>query len=802
MIDNRVTLAVFFGMGSALLHAVAATGVWNGVDRPVIAVLGVVALVVCTGLLLVRRLPVPLAHVLLCAGTAVIATAVHAGDGGVPSAAIAMFTGWVVIYGALFLPRRQAVVHSATALAATSLVLGAGQPLAPAALHIVLLVVITASTGVIAGLLTRRTRLLATTDALTGLLNEAGLAQLVAHNLASADAERPGVVVLLDIDRFGELNQALGREGGDELLRQVARALQARVQGQDQGRGRLARLGGDDFAVWMSHDLRSARREGTGREGSVREDADSDGADALELQRLVADLAHGARGPFELDGIAVELDVTAGVVLSPQHGGELSPQRGGELTTLLQRAESALRAARRADSPVRSWSRDLEERTAEEVQLQGQLRTAVGEGQLRVHYQPLVHAHGRRIGGVEALVRWQHPTRGLLAPGAFLPQAERTSVIVALTDWVLGQALEQAASWVRAGRPLRVSVNLSARLLAHEGLAEQVRAHVARTGVPAHLLVLEVTESAVMAQPQRAVEALAQLRALGVRIALDDFGTGYTSLGLLQDLPLDELKVDRRFVAGALRGGGDEAIVRSVVELAHRLGLEVVGEGVEDEATAQLLAEAGYDLLQGYHFARPLPAEQVEHLDFAVPAPLPAQLNPALEQIRARSAERHAAAAGMDDAVLRELSAVAARVTGAPAAAVSFIGQDRQHLSATIGVPALTGPREHSFCQHALEGSGVLQVPDTTADLRFRDLPLVVAGPRVRFYAGAAITDAAGLVLGTVCVFDQRPRTLSAGQQETLRALARAAGARLNALADSTAVGPAARARQQRAVHR
>ena len=754
MIDNRATLVVFYGLGGALLVVVAASSAWSGVDRPLTAVLGALALVVSAALGRLRRLPAAPMHALVLAGSAIIAAGVWAAGGGAAGTAVSTFAGWVVVYGALFLSRRQAVVHSAVALGTASLALSVGQPGASAALHVTLLVTTAASTGAVVGVLTRRTRVLGTTDVLTGLLDEAGLSQVVARDLAGVDERRPGLLVLLDIDRFGELNQALGREGGDELLRQVA---QAHRRGTEQF-GTVARLGGDDFALWLPRVPDLVR-------GTSPAEIDMD-----ELVRGVA----AASGPFEVSGVLVDIDVTV--------GGVLATHPGDGLKTLLQRADTALHAARGADRAALLWNPQLEERTAEGVQLQAQLRSAVAEGQLRLHYQPLVDAHSRQVRGVEALVRWQHPTRGLLAPGAFLPEAERSSVIVALTDWVLGEALEQAGAWQRAERPLRVSVNLSARLIAHDGLVEQVRAHLERTGVPAHLLVLEVTESAVMAQPQRAAAALAQLRALGVVIALDDFGTGCTSLAMLQDLPLDELKVDRRFVAGAVRGGGDEAIVRSVVELAHRLGLEVVAEGVEEEDTAALLAQAGYDLLQGYHFSRPVPAGQVEHLDFTPPLAEPRALVPELERARARSAEQHAAAAGVDDAVLRELSAIAARVAQAPVAAVTFIGAQEQHVSATVGVTPFTGPSERSFCRHALDVGELLQVPDTTADARFRDLPMVTSGPRVRFYAGVPITDVAGHLLGTVCVFDQRPRTLSADQQQALRALARAASARLASL--------------------
>jgi len=766
VINNRVTLAVFYGLGGVLLVAIALTGVWVGVDRPLMAAVGIVALTVGAALTRVRRLSLPAVHALVAAGSAVISTAVWAAGGGTASAAVAMFTGWVVVYGALFFPRRQAAAHSLTALTATSLALSASEPLGSAMLHVILLVVITTSTGVIAGLLTRRTQALATSDALTGVLNAKGLEQVVARDLAAAGPGDLGMLVLLDLDRFGELNQALGRDGGDDLLRQLARAHDRGVEQL----GVLARLGGDDFAVWLPRVPQPLQAF-----GDLAASRPTPGVMGVDLARLVQEVTRAASGPFEVAGVSVEVDSTLGVVLAPLHGVDFA--------TLLNRADTALHAARRTDQPAMLWSPELAEHTAEGVQLQAQLRTALVNGELRLHYQPLIDAHSRQVRGVEALVRWQHPTRGLLAPGAFIPEAERTSVMVALTDWVLSEALDQAAAWVHEGRPLRVSVNLSARLIAHEGLADQVGAQLRRTGVPAHLLMLEVTESAVMTQPRRAASTLGELRAVGVRIALDDFGTGYTSLAMLQDLPLDELKVDRRFVAGALGGGGDEAIVRSVVQLAHRLGFEVVGEGVEDEATAHLLAESGYDLLQGYLFSRPVPAEQIPCLSFSRPTTSKATaLSPALERTRAQAAELHAAAAGMDDAVLRELSALAARMTGASAAAVTFVGQHHQHVSATVGVSSFTGPREDGLCQHALLAGDLLQVPDASTDPRFHALPLVVAGPQVRFYAGAPISDDDGNLLGTVCVFDQHPRTLSADQVEVLRTLARAASAHLTAL--------------------
>ncbi|GAA4975381.1 EAL domain-containing protein [Kineococcus glutinatus] len=760
MISSRTTLATFFALGGALLLLVVATPTWQAVDRPQLTLFGVLALAVAGALLRLRRLPRALTHILLLLGTVLVALAVHAGRGGAPSALIAMFSCWIAIHGALFLPRGQAALHVAAALTGAAGALLLVEPGPTAALEAVLVWAVTSSSGLVVGSLTRRNGLLSTTDALTGTLNEAGLAEVVHHDLAGVDEGSPGLLVLFDIDRFGELNQALGRDSGDELLRQVARAHRRALAGH----GTVARLGGDDFAVWLPRVPDALRHPVHG----------------LDPERMARMVAEQAGGPFELAGVAVDVDLTFGAVLAPVHGRDL--------TTLLQRADTALHAARRADRQAQLWSPELDEHTADGVELQAQLRTAVTEGQLRLHYQPLVDAHGLGVRGVEALVRWQHPTRGLLAPGAFLPEAERTPVIVALTDWVLGEALRQAAAWLRRGRPLRVSVNLSARLVAHEGLVAQVRDHLAASGVPPHLLVLEVTESAVTAQPRRAAATLAELRALGVGLALDDFGTGYTSLAMLRDLPFGELKVDQRFVRGALRGGGDEAIVRSVLELGHRLGLEVVAEGVEDDATRRLLAELGYDLLQGYHFSRPVPAAEVEALSFASAAPdVAVLLVPEVEAGRARAAEEAAALTGPDDPVLRELAAIAARVLDVPTAMVSLVGGAEQLVGAAVGTAPAAVPVEWSFCRHALTVDGVLQVPDAGVDPRFRDLPSVVGASGVRFYAGAPVRDAAGRALGAVCVLDDRPRTLTAAQEEVLRGLARAAGARLVSLVGAAA---------------
>jgi len=302
--------------------------------------------------------------------------------------------------------------------------------------------------------------------------------------------------------------------------------------------------------------------------------------------------------------VELEIGATAGISVAPSHGKD-----PGELQ---QRAAVALAAAKRAGLAWELWTPPLQRASSSELVLQSELRHAIKDGQLRLLYQPVVAARTGEVAGVEALVRWQHPQHGLLAPSAFLAQAERSPLIVELTAWVLEEAVRQGAAWEAAGQRLPMSVNLSARLLVHDGLPDLVAGVLARHQLPAHLLTLEITETAVMANAERAMALLATLRQLGTRTSLDDFGTGFSSLSLLADLALDELKVDRRFVAGSQHGWKDAAIVATLVELGHRLGLHVVAEGVEDEATRVKLAELDYDLLQGYLFARPLTADAVQ----------------------------------------------------------------------------------------------------------------------------------------------------------------------------------------------
>ena len=405
-------------------------------------------------------------------------------------------------------------------------------------------------------------------DPLTGLGNRRLLQEL------GQQLPERAAVLLLDLDRFKEVNDALGHAQGDALLRQVATALQAQI-GED---GTVLRLSGDQFVVLLHH------RPAT---------------EAELLDRCRA-LLRSLAGPFVLDGLALTAEGSLGVALLPEHGCDLE--------TLLARSDAAMYQAKDSGTGVSVWQPGREQVAAADLALLGELRLGIPRGELRLHYQPTVGPADSRP-HLEALVRWQHPEHGLLPPGRFLALTEATHVIHDLTLWTLDEALAQIARWGADGRPVDVAVNLSARVLVREDLVDRVSDALSRHGVPAEQLTLEITESALVSQPDLAALRVGALRALGVRMSLDDFGTGYTSLALLTTLRFDELKVDRSFVSSALTNASHLAVVESILDLGHRLGLTVVAEGVEDQATAALLDRLGYDRQQGYLHARPGPAE-------------------------------------------------------------------------------------------------------------------------------------------------------------------------------------------------
>jgi diguanylate cyclase (GGDEF)-like protein len=411
-------------------------------------------------------------------------------------------------------------------------------------------------------------------DTLTGLPNRALLADRFEHALRGSRRGGGSTgLLLLDLDRFKEVNDTFGHHYGDELLRQIGPRLTGVLRSVDT----IARLGGDEFAVLLP--------------------AVSGVDEALAVAgALLAALAV----PFPVEGVEMQVEASIGVAISGQHGEDA--------IILMQRADIAMYVAKTQHVGVFAYDPDVDANSAGKLALVWDLRRALDRGELVMHYQGKVNVKTGLLVGAEALVRWEHPDMGLILPDDFIPLAERTGLINPLTQYVIDAALTQARLWLDAGRPLPVSVNLSARNLHDERFADQVAGLLAKHGVPPHLLELEVTESAIIIDPQRALAMLHELSALGMRISLDDFGAGYTSLSQLTSMPISEIKIDRSFVMKMAEDPNSALIVSSVVELGHNLGMTLVAEGVEDEVSLGALGRLGCDVAQGYHLTRPIPA--------------------------------------------------------------------------------------------------------------------------------------------------------------------------------------------------
>ncbi len=413
-------------------------------------------------------------------------------------------------------------------------------------------------------------------DPLTGLPNRTLLADRLDRALsASRRRSRSVGLLLMDLDRFKEINDTLGHESGDQILEQVAQRLATVLRASDT----VARLGGDEFAIVAP---------------------DIDGVEEAEL--VAAKVLDALDRPFDLSGLSLHVDASVGIAVSPAHGDDAS--------VLLQRADVAMYRAKGMVSGYAVYSAESDDNRLQRLALMAELRTAVEEDQLVLHYQPVVATSTAEVVAVEALVRWDNPERGLLPPGRFIPLAEQTGLIKPLTLWVLEAALQQVQRWWAEGIRTRVAVNLSARLLHDPDLLSHISWSLRDARVEPGVLDLEITESAVMANPKGALDVITDLSRRGVRFTIDDFGTGYSSLGYLKRLPVHQIKIDRSFVVDMLDDENDASIVRSVIELAHSLGVRVVAEGVEDAETSARLASYGCDFVQGFYLGRPVvPAE-------------------------------------------------------------------------------------------------------------------------------------------------------------------------------------------------
>ncbi len=415
----------------------------------------------------------------------------------------------------------------------------------------------------------------ATTDDLTGLPNRRALYQDVGAMLAQS--AQPRALLLLDLDRFKEVNDSLGHHVGDLLLRQVAERLSGQLREGDL----LARLGGDEFAILLER---------------------ADETRALAASQRLHDVLCAA---FALEDISLHTSVSIGIALFPDHGSDVS--------TLLRRADVAMYKAKSARDGHCVYHTSDDNRGHERLRTLQELRTALAEDQLVLHFQPKIDLRSGDVHSVEALVRWEHPTRGLLYPASFLEMVEDSGLMHALTRRVLVQALDQACSWQEQGTPMGVAVNVPAASLLDEEFPGFVAGQLALRRLPPQTLQVEITEETLMGDRGRAREVLTTLRGLGVQIAVDDFGTGYSSLAYLRELPIDELKLDRSFVFPMAGDARAAALVESTINLAHSLGLRMVAEGVEDRPTYSELSRYGCDQIQGFYISRPVPAAEFDH---------------------------------------------------------------------------------------------------------------------------------------------------------------------------------------------
>jgi diguanylate cyclase (GGDEF)-like protein len=413
-------------------------------------------------------------------------------------------------------------------------------------------------------------------DALTDLPNRILLQTRVEDALTEARRDSTGIgLFLLDLDRFKEVNDTLGHPAGDQLLEIVARRLLRAVRPGDT----VARLGGDEFAVLLPHIVHPA--------------------DAIDVAgRIRTALAE----PFRLEGVLMDVEVSIGIALSPQHGDDVE--------VLMRRADVAMYVAKGERTGIEVYDAARDPNSPTRLGTVAALRDALDNADLEMYYQPKVSLVDGTVVGLEALVRWRHAERGLLEPEEFVPLAERTGLIHRLTEYVLTAALDQVGVWWRLGLHVPVAVNVTMKDLQESDLAAVVVAELDAQGLPASAIMLEVTESVLVQDPGRAVATLRELADIGVASSLDDFGTGYSSLLLLEQLPVAEIKIDRSFVRRLDETEGDPAMVRSIVAFAHGLGLSVVAEGVESSLTWKVLRDMECDVAQGYRVARPMPATQ------------------------------------------------------------------------------------------------------------------------------------------------------------------------------------------------
>jgi diguanylate cyclase (GGDEF)-like protein len=428
----------------------------------------------------------------------------------------------------------------------------------------------------------RQLRHLATHDALTGLPNRILLDDRLAQAVAHADRDgQQFAVLVLDLDRFKLINDSFGHRAGDELLNEVAQRLSALVRSIDT----VARVGGDEFVLIVGP-------------ASEREEAEQVGRRAITT----------LQAPVRISGIDVHI--------SPSIGIAFYPADATTAETLIARADAAMYCAKqRGRSNLQCFAPGMDTTTRERVQLESDLHHALRLRQFEVYYQPKADTATGSLHSAEALIRWRHPEHGVVLPGEFIPLAEECGLINSIGEWVLREACRQCKTWQRDGlRPVRVAVNVAASQFRQGNLLDVVRRALDDVGLEARYLELELTESAVMTNPEESAAILEQLSRMGVLVSVDDFGTGYSSMSYLRRFPIDKLKIDQSFIKELMTGAEDASIVQAIISLAHGLQLKVVAEGVETPEQLEFLKSLGCDQYQGYHFSRPLPAAAFSEL--------------------------------------------------------------------------------------------------------------------------------------------------------------------------------------------
>ena len=425
-----------------------------------------------------------------------------------------------------------------------------------------------------------RLNILATTDDLTGLTNRTLFNDRFeqAINSAKRHNEYQVIMMLIDLDHFKEINDTLGHQAGDKILIDVAARLQVLLRSADT----LARLGGDEFGILLPEVMK-------GRDTAIKI--------AKKIQQSFVK-------PFHYNDIELFLGASVGISIYPSHGDDVA--------TLMSHADVAMYSTKGTETAYKFYNTKLNPNAQQHLELSSNLRHALQRNELVLYYQPKIDLRKNCIVGMEALIRWNHPTLGLIPPDDFIPLAERTGLIIPITEWVIEEALLQSKTWLAQGHELSIAVNLSARSFQSNRLIKKISSTLNHLDIPANLLEIEITENILFSDINNIRKILAQISDLGVTIAIDDFGTGYSSLAYLKSLPLDTLKIDKSFVMSMANDQNDTVIVRSTIELAHNLGFKVVAEGVEQKEIVDLLLKFGCDNGQGYYFSKPKPADEFD----------------------------------------------------------------------------------------------------------------------------------------------------------------------------------------------